>query len=227
MRLKIAALCPACQAPHPEEVEPGVKVTCPECEEVYRAEVPEPGTTTARARAAAKKAAPAKKKPRAKGSDKLGKLLESFSPSQKRALVLTLAIAAAVIGVGVMIFALVGTGPDVQPWVLGGGGVLVFVAAVCLLRMRFGGLGDVFEVRKNGVRYKTRRGEQFLYWEEMLDIDINREVQVGGRMKYEIFLVGSETIHLTPNFLGSLDDPLALIKAIKRHSGRDFSTAVD
>jgi hypothetical protein len=227
MRLKIAAVCPACQSPHPEEVEPGVKVRCPECEEVYRAEVPEPGTTTARARAAAKKAPPAKKQPRAKGADKLGKLIEQFSPAQKRALFLTVAIATVVIGVGVTIFALVGTGPDVQPWVLGGGGVLLFLAVVCLLVLRFGGLGNVFEVHKNGVRYKTRRGEQFLYWEEMLDIDINREVQVGGRMKYEIFLVGSETIHLTPSFLGSLDDPLALIKSIKRHSGRDFATAVD
>jgi hypothetical protein len=226
MRLKIAAICPACQSPHPDEVEPGVKVTCPDCDEVYRAEVPEVAPTTARARAAAKKAAPAKKKPRTKGADKLGKLIEVFSPAQKRALIMTVAIAAGVIGAGVMIFALVGTDPDVQPWVLGGGGVLVLIAVLRVLLLRFGGLGDVFEVRKNGVRYKTRKAEQFLFWEEMETIDIRREVETPGNMKYEIYLIGSETIHLTPAFLKTLDDPRALIKALKRYSGKDFETAV-
>jgi hypothetical protein len=225
MRLKFLPVCPACQSQHPEEVEPGTKIKCPDCDEPYRAEIPEVAPDTARSRAAAKKSSGKKKKSSAYKIENLGKLIESFTPAGKRAMLLTIAIGAAVVGAGVAIFALVGTGPDVRPWVLGAGGVLLLIAVACVLRLRFGGLGAVLEIRKKGVLYKTRKIEQFLFWEEMT-IDINREVQADGSVKYEIYLIGSETIHLTPAFMGSLDDPRALIKSLKQHSGKDFETAV-
>jgi hypothetical protein len=226
MRLKFLPLCPACQSPHPEEVEPGTKIKCPACDEVYRAEIPEVAPDTARSRAAAKKSSSAKKKPRAYTIDNLGKLLDQFSAAGKRAMLLTVAIGAAVVGAGVAVFALVGTGPDVRPWVLGVGGALLLIAVACVLRLRFGGSSAVLEIHKKGVLYKTRTAQQFLFWEEMATIDIRREVQADGSMMYEVYLLGSETIHLTPAFLASLDDPLGLIKALKRHSGKDFEIAV-
>jgi hypothetical protein len=225
MKLKFVPVCPACQSEHPEEVEPGTKVTCPDCDEKYRAEIPEVAPDTARSRAAARKAAPKKKKKSTYTIGNLGKVIEVFSPAGKRAMTLTVAIGAAVVGAGVAVFALVGTDADVRPFVLGAGGVLLLVAVAFMLRLRFGGLSSALEIRKKGVLYRTRKEEQFLFWEEMT-IDINREIQVDGSVKYEIYLVGSETIHLTPAFLGLLDDPRALIKSLKQHSNKDFDTAV-
>src|SRR5262245_745599 len=86
MRLKISVICPACQAAHPEEVEPGTKLTCPECDEVYRAEAPEVAPSTAKSRAAAKKSSSGKKKSRARKGGDLGKLIERFAPHQQRAM---------------------------------------------------------------------------------------------------------------------------------------------
>jgi hypothetical protein len=226
-------------------------VTCPDCDEYYRAEAPEPSDPVARPRdrsAAAKPARasspPAAKKPsrdddlpaaekkgRAMKSDRLGKLIQRFAPSQNRAALLSLAIGGGVLGAIVSVVALVGVERDARPWVLGVGGVFFLVAAVCLLLLQLGGSSAFFEVRKKGVRYKNGRTDQFLFWEEMEAIDIRRVIlppgRHGGKVKYEIYLVGSETIHLTNAFLSRLDYPGGLIKALKRHSGKDFETAVD
>ena len=227
MKFKFAPLCPACQAPHATEVEPGTKITCPECDEVYRAEVPEVGTSTARARSAGSKKPAAKKKARrARSVADLGKLIEQFGAHQQRALLLTVAIAAGAIGLVVCLVGLVGVGESLQPWVLGGGGVLLLVAVVSLLLLRFGGSNSFVEIRKKGVRYVTRTTEQLLLWDDLDGLDIRREIVAADHVKYEVFLMGSETIHLTPAFLATLDDPLALIKALKRYSGKDFEMAI-
>jgi hypothetical protein len=249
MRLKVVPICPACRAPHDREVDPGIMITCPDCDEHYRAEAPEPSdavdgprdrTPSGKAArtddkpAEKKKPKPAKKpdaekKPRAKKGDKLGKLIERFSPSQNRAALLTIAIGAGVAGLITGIVALAAVDRDIRPYVLGAGGVLWFVAAVCLLMLKFGGSNAYFDVFKKGVRYKNGRTDQWLYWEEMESVDIRRVIlppgRHGGKVKYEILLVGSETIHLTNAFLSRLDNPSALIKALKRHSGKDFETA--
>src|SRR5262249_21412161 len=144
---------------------------------------------------------------------------------------LSIAIGTGVLGLIACIVALVGVDRDVRPWVLGVGGVLFLIAAVCLVLLQLGGSSAFFEVRKKGVRYKSGKTEQFLFWEEMETIDIRRVIlppgRHGGKVKYEIFLVGSETIHLTNAFLSRLDYPGGLIKALKRHSGKDFETAVE
>src|SRR5262245_50576373 len=240
MKLKICPICPTCRAPHDTEVDPGTKVKCPDCEQVYRAESPEPTdaagqpqdrSPTARVAARAEEPPPAKKKASGRKSNKLGKLIERFAPTQNRAALLALAIGGIVVGVIINIVALVGVGQDARPWVLGVGGMLLLVALVCLLRLQFGGSRAFFDGHKKGVRFKRGKLEQFLFWEEMETIDIQREIQgPGGRgagsVKYEVYLIGSETIHLTRSFLGSLDDPTALIKALKRYSGKDFETMV-
>lgn len=238
MSIKVCPVCPACKAPHNEEVEPGTKITCPDCDQVYRAAAPEPSDPITRPRdrsGAGRKPAPepAAKKPKkkapARSADNLGKLIERFGADRKRAVLLAVAIIAAVVAIGGVVFAFVGVDADTQPFVLGGAGVPLLVTVVCLLKLRFGGLDAFFEIRKKGVRYKTRRNDQYLFWDEIESIDIQRVVGNPGRragMKYEVILVGSETIHLTSAFLAKLDDPRALIKALKAHSGRDFETAV-
>src|SRR5207244_898864 len=101
------------------------------------------------------------------------------------------AIGAGVLGAVVCVVALVGVERDARPWVLIGGGVLFLVAVVCLLMLRFGGSGAFFEVRKKGVRYKSGKTDQFLFWEEMEAIDIRRVIlppgRHGGKVKYEIY----------------------------------------
>src|SRR5438105_381578 len=115
MAVKVCPVCPACKAPHSEEVEPGIMISCPDCDQRYRAEAPEIGTEAAGLRGRAGKrrdAAPppaAVKKPRVKKSEKRGKLIEVFAPFGKRAVLLMVAIGAAVLGVGTTIFALVAT----------------------------------------------------------------------------------------------------------------------
>src|SRR5437588_5183057 len=120
MRLKVCPVCPGCRAPHDKEVDPGTMVTCPDCDEYYRAEAPEPSDPVARPRdrsaagtkparagdppAAGKKPAraddppAAEKKTRARKSDRLGKLIERLAPSQNRAAILSAAIGAGVLG---------------------------------------------------------------------------------------------------------------------------------
>lgn len=251
MNIKVCPVCPTCRAPHDREVEPGTKVKCPDCDQVYRAEAAEGGgpVTGPRDRSAgqkaartqdppaAKKKAPAdappakKKKPRAKKSGDLGKVIERFTPGMNKAAILSVAIIAGILAAVVTVVALVGLDKDTRPFALGGGGVLLLVSVVCVLMLVLGGSSDYFEVCKKGVRYKTRRAEQYLLWEEIEQIDIRRVIQGpgkgGGGVKYEVFLVGSETIHLTNSFLGSLENPSALIKALKRYSGKDFDTVFE
>src|SRR5262249_51232684 len=127
MRVKVCPVCPGCRAPHDKEVDPGTMVTCPDCDEYYRAEAPEPSDPVARpgdrsaaanpARASSPPAAQnpardddqpaAQKKGRVMKSDRLGKLIERFAPSQNRAALLSLAIGGGVLGAIVSIVALV------------------------------------------------------------------------------------------------------------------------
>jgi hypothetical protein len=60
-KLKVCPVCPMCKSPHDREVDPGSKVTCPDCDEVYHAEAPEPSEKVARPmeRSPGKRAAPA------------------------------------------------------------------------------------------------------------------------------------------------------------------------
>jgi hypothetical protein len=251
MNIKVCPVCPTCRAPHDRVVEPGTKVKCPDCDQVYRAEAAEGGGPVAgpRDRSAGQKAArtqdppaktkkappeeaPAKKKkPRAKKSGDLGKVIERFAPGKNKAAILSIAIIAGILAAVVTVVALVVLGKDARPFGLGGAGVLLLVAAVCALMLMLGGSSSFFEVCKKGVRYKTRRTEQYLFWEEIENISIQRVIQGpgkgGGSVKYEVHLVGSETIHLTNSFLGSLENPSALIKSLKRYSGQDFDTVFE
>jgi tetratricopeptide (TPR) repeat protein len=61
-------------------------------------------------------------------------------------MLITIAIAAVVIGVIVCVVGLVGVGSNLQPFVLGGGGVLLLVGVVCFLMLRFGS-NAFFEIR--------------------------------------------------------------------------------
>src|SRR5262245_44799040 len=100
MSIKVCPVCPACKAPHDEEVEPGTKIKCPDCDQVYRAEAPEPSDAVARPRdrsgAGRKPAAePPPKKPQKKAparkADNLGKLIERYAPDHKRVMLLAFA----------------------------------------------------------------------------------------------------------------------------------------
>lgn len=170
--------------------------------------------------------------------DPLGKLIEEFRPSKNAAALLTVAIIAGLFAVVAAVVAFVGVDAGERQYVLGASGVLAVVALGCVGLLKLGGSGEAFEVRKKGVRHRTRAGEVYLYWDEIEDIQIKRVIHVQGvkeaayslnrrgHTDYEVRIYGSEEIHLTNRFMAKLDRPTDLIKMLKKCSGKDFAMGV-
>jgi hypothetical protein len=165
-------------------------------------------------------------RPARKRRDPLGKLVEEYRPSKAVLLMGALAapILGAVAGVGGMLAL------DRDQWV----GAMVTAAAfalvglACVALLLFGRTNSMFAIHERGVRFQVRRNSTYLLWDEIEEIDIRRVHRIVGRTtkaRYEVLLIGSETIHLKNWFLNALDDPNGLIKTLKRHSGKDFETA--
>ena len=170
------------------------------------------------------------------GGDPLGKLVKQYGVNLSETIGAVGFLA--VIGGGILIYAL-GQDPAPVLWLIIGGGVLFM--GVALLAYNALNIGRRLEVRKRGVRFTDRASVTEFEWDDVVEIDIDRRddtnLGIVGVEKRSSDAVSSSgpltktewdvtihsrdgrTIRLSPMFFRIVPDPKKLISQLRLGAG--------
>jgi hypothetical protein len=175
-------------------------------------------------------------KPSDSADDPLGKLLQQYQVNLAGVLVVSGVIL--FLGLGLLVYALTRQ-PYSLTFLLVGTGVLLF--ALVLLAMNVFNVGRRLELRKSGVRFVQAGISTEVFWDEIVDIVVNRtdDTNFGvatvrrrssdaaspsgllTKTEWDITIHAQDgrTIRLPPMFLRTVPDPKRLISQLRLRAG--------
>ncbi len=168
------------------------------------------------------------------GQDPLGKPVARYSSNGRALVLVATAVILGLIGgwllgaAGPLASALLET-PDGRPYAVVGWALIL----VALPVMAYGvfRLGDVFEIRRRGVRFAEGRRVTELSWDEVWEIEVLKEVvrYKGTRRTYwDIHIRGMpEMIYLNRRFLQQVPNVTTLVSLLRTHSGKEVQMPTD
>jgi hypothetical protein len=170
----------------------------------------------------------AKERDRDASSDPLGKPLARYSTNGRSVMLVVVAVVlglsgAATLGGAEALAWRLADSTDGTPYVIVGWALMLAGAGTVAWGVYY--YGRSFEVRRKGVRFSRRGSVTELRWDQIEHIEVQRTIilyrgRPTGRYRWEIFICGWDTIHLTPSFLQLVRSVTELVSILKVQSGR-------